>query len=262
MKKKLASKLCKGLVVGAIFLSTVSLSFSHAVKAEEVEVKPDVKITNEKVEGNTESYTLEIEDQEFDFEIVKDDDSFVLTSSTEDEKHKFEYEKGDNYAVMDGEKVELSIENFKEPEFLENTQEPTKQLLKASSPWTPKYMGSGRVNIAKTVKTVLAIATLISGAVGVAALAGVTIAKSVIVQVVSSWASVVGLGSLLDGPVFRGAVTFKQYRTSGLVPTGYGSKKLYAFRYQDIRSVGSVKKKDMNKQLKSAGKWFFNSSPY
>lgn len=58
------------------------------------------------------------------------------------------------------------------------------------------------------------------------------------------------------------AVTFKQYRTSGLVPTGYGSKKLYAFRYQDIRSVGSVKKKDMNKQLKSAGKWFFNSSPY
>ncbi|EFR91656.1 protein RecA [Listeria innocua FSL S4-378] len=46
------------------------------------------------------------------------------------------------------------------------------------------------------------------------------------------------------------------------MPTGYGSKKLYAFRYQDIRSVGSVKKKDMNKQLKSAGKWFFNSSPY
>ncbi len=90
---------------------------------------------------------------------------------------------------------------------------------------------------------------MISAVLGVAGLAGVAITKTAIASVINNWAGIIGGLSFGAGALFNGNITFKQYRTSQPVPTGYG-KTLYKFRYQDIRIVATVKNKKIDRQLK------------
>ncbi|EGK9572770.1 hypothetical protein ISM54_003052 [Listeria monocytogenes] len=154
--------------------------------------------------------------------------------------------------MIDEAKVLIEIDTEVESEL---TDYFSSRLLKVSG-WTPIYMSVGAVKISKTVKALGIIVGVIGG--DTATLSGVLIATSAIANTVGQWASAVGLGTILSGFLLSGKIQFKQYRTTGLVPTSYG-KKLYAFRFQDVRVIGTLKDKKMNKQLTSVGSWFFNS---
>ncbi|MBK2003216.1 hypothetical protein JI641_09435 [Listeria ivanovii subsp. londoniensis] len=257
MKKQRKSNVLKGILGGMIILAPLTTTFSNVATATEMESPEEkVKITNETVKGNTESFTLEMEETDIDFDYTQNDDSFVLkTETTEGEKHTFTYEEGADYAIMDGEKIDMHIENY-----VDLNQD--NLLMANASPWTPKYLSTANISISKQVKTLSNLVTIISGVIAGAGITGIKIAMATISTKVGNWASVVGLTSYGAGKLFTGKIVYKQYRTSGLVPTKYGSKKLYAFRNQDLRSTGTIAGKKMNIQMKNVGDWFFNSKPY
>ncbi|KGL41881.1 hypothetical protein BMT55_04335 [Listeria newyorkensis] len=266
-------KMKQTLIIPTIALAMVvapSINLFESVQAKAstlVENEPSHTVENLKDTGTEQSFTLILnDDAEVDFNIEKTDDTLELktVTSTEDgiEEHLFEYVAGDEFATMDGEKVSIDRETFVESELQNEEFTNSPQLLKASSPSTPVYISSGKIKIGKPIKTLGAIVTVIGGGIAVAAFAGVTIATSAIANTVSGWASVVGLGTLTAGYLFDGNITYKQYRTKGQISTGYGNNKQTAYRYQDIRAVGTVKNKKMDKQLKSTGSWYFASKPW
>ncbi|EAD8646816.1 hypothetical protein AOC40_13830 [Listeria monocytogenes] len=248
------------IVIMSVFALTFGMVPSGIAQAQEQEPsgESDVKISDHVVTENQESFTLAMDGEEVDYKSTKTEDSFKIETVEENnEVHTFTYTKGDDYMMIDGEKVSVEIDYEVEKELTDSS---SPKLLKASA-WTPKYMSTGSVKISKTVKTLGTLVGVIGGAISIAALSGVTIASSAIANTVGHWASAVGLGTIIAGFAFNGKVQFKQYRTTGLVTTSYG-KRLYAFRYQDIRAIGTLKGKKMDKQLKSVGNWFFNSKPY
>ncbi|EAC3748330.1 TPA: hypothetical protein NR883_002758 [Listeria innocua] len=246
------------IVIMSIFALTFGMVPSGIANAQEPNEESDIKITNHVVTDNKESFTIAMDGEEVDYKQTKTEDSFEIETVEENnEVHTFTYTKGDDYMMIDGEKVSVEIDTEVESELSDSS---SPKLLKASA-WTPKYMSTGSIKISKTVKTLGTLVGVIGGAISIAALAGVSIASSAIATTVGHWASAVGLGTIAAGYAFNGKVQFKQYRTTGLVPTSYG-KKLYAFRYQDVRAIGTIKGKKMDKQLKSVGSWFFNSKPY
>ncbi|MBC2304001.1 hypothetical protein [Listeria booriae] len=227
-----------------------------------VEVAPSYTIENLKDTAEEQSFTMIMNDNtEVDFQMETEDNIITLRTTTNGvEEHTFEYEQGESFAIFDGERISVEKETFIEPEL--QTTETITPLLRATSPSSPVYLSSGKIKIGKAVKTTGAIVTLIGGGIAAAALSGVAIASSTIASTVANWASVVGLGTLAAGWYFDGNITFKQYRTYGKIATGYGNNKQTGFRFQDIRAVGTVKGKKMDKQLRATGSWFFSSKPF
>ncbi|GEK35331.1 hypothetical protein [Kurthia sibirica] len=190
-----------------------------------------------------------------DFNLEKEDEhTFTLKTEVKgtNEKHSLTYTKGNDYFVMDGEEIPIYFD-----EFVKNTSQSNISLF-ASSDSTPVYVSSGSLNIGKTVTTIGAIVTIIGGGLAILSLAGVTIATGTITSIVSNWASVIGLGTLAAGYTFNGKITFDQYRTKGLFDPGMGKGKAHKLRFQDVRAIGTVKGKSMDKQLLNYGSWWFN----
>ncbi|AGR03377.1 TPA: hypothetical protein MPW84_001290 [Listeria monocytogenes] len=246
------------IVIMSIFALTFGMIPSGVANAQEPNEESDFKITDHVVTDNKESFTIAMNGEEVDYKSTKTEDSFEIETVEENnEVHTFTYTKGDDYMMIDGEKVSVEIDTEVEAELTDSS---APKLLKASA-WTPKYMSTGSIKISKSVKTLGTLVGVIGGAISIAALSGVAIATSTIASTVGHWASAVGLGTIAAGYAFNGKVQFKQYRTTGLVPTNYG-KRLYAFRFQDVRVIGTLKGKKIDKQLKNVGNWFFNSKPY
>ncbi|MBF2554860.1 hypothetical protein IA816_03510 [Listeria marthii] len=75
--------------------------------------------------------------EEVDYKSTKAEDSFKLETVEENnEVNTFTYTKGDDYMMMDGEKVSVEIDTEVEAELTDSS---SPKLLKASA-WTPKYM--------------------------------------------------------------------------------------------------------------------------
>ena len=104
-------------------------------------------------------------------------------------------------------------------------------------------------------------ATVIGGVISGLVLAGISIATSVIASSVANWASVVGLVTSFAAELFSGYIQYDMYRTTSPVSTGYGSYQT-AYRYQNIRSIATLKGKSMNILLKDYGTWWFSQKPY
>ncbi len=242
------------VVVLTVFILSIGM-LPPTVKAQEF--GGDAEITNHVVTKDKESFTITVDDEAVDYKSVKTEDSFKIETVEENnEVHTFTYSKGDDFMIIDGEKVAVEIDTRVENNMVGSTP----KLLKASA-WDAKYISTGSVKISKTVKSIGTLVGVIGGVISIAALTGVTIATSAIASTVGNWASVVGLGTISAGYLFNGKIQFKQYRTKGLVPTGYG-KSQYAFRFQDVRVIGTIKGKKIDKQLKSIGRWYFSSKPY
>lgn len=256
--KKINSKNAKNLAIGSVVsLSLIAPSFlncvSYASEVNNLESK-NVKVSNVRENGKNISMTINFKQQNetIDMEIKQIDQNNmeVYTTTNNGENHYLTANKNDNFVIMDGEKIPINKTTFVDKDELASSEKNTRGA------WDPVYVSTGKVEIGNTIASVGALCTIIGGAIAIASLAGVSIASSAIVTKVSSWAGVVGIGSLAAGFFFRGDIKYKLYRTKSAVKPPTGTLKT-AYRFQDVRSVGTVKGKNMNILLKSTGSWWW-----
>jgi len=105
------------------------------------------------------------------------------------------------------------------------------------------------------------IVTVIGGVIAIGGIIGAAITKKQIASVIGNWAGAVGFATLIVSKTFSGKITYDQYRTKGLVDTGYGTK-YHAIRNDNVRVIASVAGFSMNEQLRGTGDWYFNTKPY
>lgn len=256
--KKINSKNAKNLAIGSVVsLSLIAPSFlncvSYASEINNLENK-NVKISNIRENGKNISMTINFKQQnevvDMSINQIDQDNMEVYTTTNNGESHYLTVNKNDNFVIMDGEKIPVNKTTFVEKNELTSSEKAAKGA------WDPVYVSTGKVEIGNTIASVGALCTIIGGAIAIASLSGVSIAASAIATKVSSWAGAVGLGSLVAGFFFRGDIKYKLYRTKSAVKPPTGPLKT-AYRFQDVRSVGTIKGKNMNLLLKSAGSWWW-----
>ncbi len=206
------------------------------------------------------TFTLVYDEGETDFNIEYNGDKMLLTTTTGNKIHTFEYNEGDSFAIMDGEKVELSFEEFVDPTKVNDDSQPIFSAYKADD-YTPVYMSTAKINFDKMVTDVSDIVTVIGGVIAIGGIIGAAITKKQIASVIGNWAGAVGFATLIVSKTFSGKITYDQYRTKGLVDTGYGTK-YHAIRNDNVRVIASVAGFSMNEQLRGTGDWYFNTKPY
>lgn len=228
----------------------------------------NVEISNVETTDYSTNFTMNADDTTIDFNIKKLDSGTVEvnTVTNDNEIHTALYNINDNFINLDGEDIELQKENYYNVGKANITSPSisTNVIVDdggASSSWSATYQSTNRISIGGTVASIGALATIVGGVIAAGALVGVAITTTSIAATIGNWASVVGLGTLAVGYLLNGYVEYDTYRTTKLVPTGYGSNQ-YAYRYQNVRAVFSVKGKTFNQMLVSSGAWWFGSKPY
>jgi len=258
--KKNKKKMLTGNIVAALLLAS-PLSFTGTQKAFAASNENEFSnIENLNFTESGQTFTLVYDEGETDFNIEYIDDKMLLTTTTGNKVHTFEYNEGDSFAIMDGEKIELSFEEFVDPTKINDDSKSTFSTYKADD-YTPVYLTTAKINFDKMVTDVSDIVTVIGGVIAIGGLVGATITKKKIASVIGNWAGAVGFTALVVSKTFSGKITYDQYRTKGLVDTGYGTK-YNAFRNDNVRVIASVAGFKMDEQLRATGDWFFNTKPY
>lgn len=215
-------------------------------------------IKNLDASSNNLNFTLSEGNNNVHFDITKIDENNieVKTITNDTEFHTLTYNKNDNYMLLDGEQIPVIIEEEYNPSL-----EIQNNVQLAPSPWSPVYVSTYSTTLAKTVTSIGAITTVVGGAISIAALAGVSIATTTIASAIGNWSSAVGLGSLAAGHYLNGKVSWSLYKTSGKVPTGYGSNQT-AYRYQNVNLTFKIKNITFKRTFLSQGSWWFANKPY
>lgn len=256
--KKINSKNAKNLAIGSVVsLSLIAPSFFSCVSyASEINTLEDknIKVSNIKENGNDISMRINFKQQNeiVDMKIKQIDENNmeVYTTTNSGESHYVTANKNDDFFIMDGEKIPVNKTTVVEKDELAISEKA------ARGAWDPVYVSTGKVEIGNTIASVGALCTIIGAGIVIASLAGVSITSASITSTVSNWASMIGLGSLVAGFFFRGDIKYKLYKTKSPVKPPTGTLKT-AYRFQDVRSVGTIKGKNMNLLLKSAGSWWW-----
>ena len=254
-------KLIKKLIAMALVVTTSGIISECVTTKTYAAENGDIVATNIVTSDDKTEFTLVSKtdsDISLDMSIEKIDDENLKVTTVEDgQTYTLTYNTNDDYMVLDGKKIEFTRTTEVNQDLLRNNKV---NSLKTYSAYSPVYFSSGSVNIGETVNSIGVLCTVIGGAIGVAYLAGVSIASGTIATEVGAWASAVGLGSLAAGWYFNGKITFDEYRTSSTFNTTVGQQ--YQYRFQNIRAKGKVKGKNMNILLCSQGNWFYASKPY
>ncbi|MEC1177023.1 hypothetical protein P9B03_00875 [Metasolibacillus meyeri] len=229
--KKKANKFIIKNSVGALLLaSTFTLATTSNVHASTTFNNTSTfnststmnNIENLVVTDSSQSFTLTHNNgkkQDFNFEFSED--KVLLTTVYENEHHRFEYTQGDEYAIMDGRKVYISIDEYMDPALVNNDS--FYSLGYNPGSYLPVYMSTPRYSFDTYVHNIGDMATVIGGVIALSGKIYAKLTRNLIINEISTWASIVGLGVWVGAKSFSGAFVFDQYRTRDKVPTGYGS---------------------------------------
>jgi len=267
-KKMMASVLSSALFVAApinIINPTNTFATGHVSESSTDEFKVENSIITE----DTQSFSLVSSDVVIDFDIKYENDNVTVKTITNDmEAHSFTYNKSDDFAIIDGEIMELEFYEFIDSNLvvseLDESLSPinsTRSTKKLDD--TPVYVTSSNISFSKEVSSIGNTVTVIGGVIAVASLMGVTIPKKVIEKKVADWASVAGLATYFTIKTFSGSFTYDLYRTKDKFDTGYGgTSKQYKFRYQNMKIKGSLWKYSIEIKFSEIGNWWWQSKPY
>lgn len=259
----MASAICTTLLITGT-VSFINPTSSYAAERV-VENNMEFRVEKSSSTANTHNFSLVNSDNNIDIDIKYTENSVVtvktITNGTEE--HTFIYNKSDAFATLDGEIMNLEID---EPDFSINSEEslsPRTSTFAAPSS-TPVYVSLGNISFSEPVNGLGKIITTIAGVIVIADLLGVSLPKKVIEKKVSNWLTLMGLGSAIALNTFSGSLTYDLYRTKDKFNTGYNgsiNQYQYKFRYRDIAVKAVLLGKSMNLYFEEVGSWWFQSKP-
>lgn len=264
---KISKKLLASVLGSALFV-TGPISFINPTKAlaaeNEVVNISEFSIENSISTANTHSFSLVRSNDVIDVDIQYLEDSVIVNTITNGtEVSTFTYNKNDDFAMVNGEKMYLK---FNEPNFVidsENTLLPEISTLATPSD-KPVFVSPGNIEFSKEVSSIGLMVTVIGGVIGLANLMGVSLPNKIVEKKVADWLSVVGLGTTFALSTMKGSFTYGLYRTTDKFYTGYpGSVNSYQykFRYEDMAIKGSLLGYNMSIPFGVIGSWWFQSKP-
>ncbi|MEK5037517.1 hypothetical protein [Sporosarcina sp. FSL K6-3457] len=259
MKKNkliMKSSIATLLLVSSINLTNTPTTYANTINPE------FENIENLKITDLEQSFTLLLnKDYTIDYNIETHDEKVIVTTITNGNViHTFEYNKGDDFALIDGVAFPLEITSYID-QALVNHELENDFIMMAAADYTPIYVGTNRISFTKPVSDFADLATVIGGVIVISGWVGAKITKKEIVAKISEWASVIGLAGLIYTKSFTGDFLYDQYKTRGLVPTGYGTNQI-AYRNDNARVIGSVWNNNINIQLRGIGPWWFADKPW
>ncbi|PEL12138.1 hypothetical protein [Bacillus sp. AFS017336] len=252
-------------IIAVLTLSPISYTFAEINNIDTTNASlnsTNTIVSDFKATDNSSSFSIDNEKLQIDFEVKKTtDSSFQFNTVTDEtEVHNLSYNEGDNFLILDGEKIEIQRTSTYDLTLAESTG--TDILNRASSPWEPKYLATYENRVLKTFNSIGQIATVIGGIIGISALLGSSLSSSRLATSISNWVSAVGFSTALAGGLAMTVSSYYSlYQTTGLVPTGYGSNH-YAYRYQNIGAKFNMKNKNFDTVYTSIGSWWFATKPY
>lgn len=173
-----------------------------------------------------------------------------------EEVHKYEYNPNTEIMYYNGEEIKITQETI-----IDDTQYPKNSrasIVEGSTtgPWSPVSISTTKYHFTQMIGSIAGVAGVICTAVLGLSLVGCAISKSTVVNIITGACTASGLPLQFAQDKLKGYIQVSLYRTRDKVSVKGYSGKRYAYRYQNVRAVYSIKGKNINKQLKSIGKWW------
>jgi len=254
--------LCSSLLVAGP-VSFINPTNSYAAESD-VENDTGFSVENSTSTADTHNFSLVNPDTTIDVNIKYTDEIVTVTTITNGaEEHTFTYNHSNSFALLDGKIMNLEIN---EPNFVIDSEETLSPRISpfATPSATPVFVSPGNISFSESVDSVGKIVAVITGAVVLAKMLGVTLPKKLIETKVQDALTLIGLGSAIALNTMSGSFTYGLYRTKDKFYTGYpGSinSYQYKFRYQDMAVKASILGKSMNINFSEVGSWWFQSKP-
>ncbi|WP_427108205.1 hypothetical protein [Lysinibacillus xylanilyticus] len=262
LNKTMISVLCSSLLAAGP-VRFINPTNSYAAESD-VENNTGFNVENSTSTANTHNFSLVNPDTNIDVDIKYTDNTVTVTTITNGaEEHTFTYNQSNGFALLDGKIMNLEIN---EPDFVidsEETLSPQISLFATPSD-KPVFVSPGNISFSESVDSVGKVVAVITGAVVLAKMIGVTLPKKLIETKVQDALTLIGLGSAIALNTMSGSFTYGLYRTKDKFYTGYpGSVNSYQykFRYQDMAVNASLLGKTMNINFSEVGSWWFQSKP-
>lgn len=248
MLNKRISTIVLSAIICSVPISSLAVSNENSDKL--IDLKKESVTINQEI--NNEEVTMEMK--------LNEEGNVIVETSSDKESHTAIVNPNTLEMTLDGKPIELWLEVDGEKideNQLKNLMPKSESVVKnnARSSWTPVYQSTYKLHYSDMVTSLLGVVTVVGGAVAAASLMGIAISTASIKSQVLAWASVVAIPGQFVPNALKGYIQYSLYRTKGKVtmPT-QGTK--YAWRYQNVRAIYTLKGKKFDKQLKSIGNWW------